>query len=77
MISLYSGTPGSGKSLHIAQRIYYGLRRGRPTICNFEVNLKAIKNNVKSLPFLYLDNSEMTADRLIEYAKEFWKERTE
>lgn len=73
MISLYSGTPGSGKSLHIAQRIYHGLRRGRPTICNFEVNLKSIKNNFKSLPFLYLDNTEMTANRLIEYSKNFWK----
>lgn len=43
MISLYSGTPGSGKSLHIAQRVYHGLRYGRTTVCNFEINLDNVK----------------------------------
>lgn len=37
MIFLYSGTPGSGKSLHTADVILHGLQRGRPIICNFDV----------------------------------------
>lgn len=39
MISLYSGTPGSGKSLHAAQKIYTRLTIARkPVIANFPVN---------------------------------------
>lgn len=76
MISLYSGTPGSGKSLHIAQRIYYGLRRGRPTICNFEIDLKKVnKKKYKELPFVYMDNYKMTPENLIKVSK-FWFEGT-
>ncbi len=33
MIYLYSGTPGSGKSLHAARVIYYTLYRNLPVIC--------------------------------------------
>lgn len=39
MITLYSGTPGSGKSYHTAYKIYMGLRHGRNFICNFPVNI--------------------------------------
>ena len=42
MILLYSGTPGSGKSLHVAERLYHLLRAGRPVICNFNINLNRI-----------------------------------
>ena len=73
MISLYSGTPGSGKSLHIAQRIYHGLKVGRPTICNFEIKLDAIKKKYNKLPFMYIDNMDLEPEVLIDYAKEFWK----
>ena len=43
MIYLYSGTPGSGKSLHTARVIYYSLKRGFPVIANFPINLDKIK----------------------------------
>lgn len=76
MISLYSGTPGSGKSLHIAQRIYHGLRYGRPTICNFEINLDNVrKKNKQKLPFLYVDNMDMNPDMLISYSQKFFNGR--
>lgn len=42
VMSLFSGTPGSGKSLHTASMIYYSLKRGRPVICNFSINTSLI-----------------------------------
>ena len=42
MIYLYSGTPGSGKSLHVASIIWTKLRHGRAIIANFPVDLNAI-----------------------------------
>lgn len=43
MITLFSGTPGSGKSLHIAQKILNWTRSGKYyVICNFEINLDLI-----------------------------------
>lgn len=39
MISLYSGTPGSGKSLHMVKRICEVLALGRNVIVNFPVRL--------------------------------------
>lgn len=45
MILLYSGTPGSGKSFHAVQRIYYLLRNRKNVICNFDINLNACKKN--------------------------------
>lgn len=74
MISLYSGTPGSGKSLHVASRIYHGLRYGRKTICNFEINLKYVhKRKYKKLPFIYIDNEELKPDKLIKISQEHFK----
>lgn len=44
MISLYSGTPGSGKSLHCAEKILIRLNTLHlPCICNFEINLDMVK----------------------------------
>ena len=63
MITLYSGTPGSGKSLHVAERIYYRLRSWRPVICNFEINLKNVhKRRYKHLNFTYIDNYDLNPD---------------
>lgn len=39
MIHLYSGTPGSGKSFHATQKIFYRLRRGKNVISNYPINL--------------------------------------
>lgn len=47
MIYLYSGTPGSGKSLHVARDIYYRLNKSknpRNVIANFMINDKMIKS---------------------------------
>jgi len=48
MIYLYSGTPGSGKSLHSSKDIIFKLRRKQAVISNFDINLEVVKENRKS-----------------------------
>lgn len=43
MIWFYSGTPGSGKSLHVARDIYHKLNRNSCVICNFGINMDMYK----------------------------------
>lgn len=71
MIKLYSGTPGSGKSLHVAQDIYYRLRAGKDVIASFPVKLDLISENGKKKlgKFVYKDYSELTVDFLVDYAR--------
>lgn len=73
MIYLYSGTPGSGKSLHTARVIYYSLKRGFPVIANFPINFDKIK--CKKSEFIEKDNSDLTPDFLIEYAKNYFHDK--
>lgn len=73
MIYLYSGTPGSGKSLHMARVIYYTLVRNKPVICNFEINRKYLKHKEK---FEYVDNSGLNPDYLMQYSKDYFNGRT-
>ena len=42
MIYLYTGTPGSGKSYHVAKEIYFYLYHGRNIIANFDINYDSI-----------------------------------
>lgn len=72
MIYLYSGTPGSGKSLHMARTIYYCLLRSKPVICNFDINRKYVKH---SDLFKYIDNSSLTPDFLMDYSREYFKDK--
>ena len=60
MIYLYSGTPGSGKSLHCAMTVTNWARLGYPVICNFECNLEKYKRS----KFTYISNDELTPERL-------------
>lgn len=45
MINLYSGTPGSGKSFHATEKIYYRLRAGENVICNYPIDCNKVKLN--------------------------------
>lgn len=69
MIQLYSGTLGSGKSLHTARRVYYSLWRGIPVICNFEINLKYVKHPEL---FTFCDNRRLRPSFLIQYAQRYF-----
>lgn len=68
MIRLYSGTPGSGKSLHNARDIIMRSRFGEPVIGNFEVNLA----KYKKANYLYLPNNKINPDTLIEFSRQFF-----
>ena len=68
MIELYSGTPGSGKSLHMAKIIKEHINRGRPCIGNFQINYDSIKPNFftkKKGEYVCVDFDELTPDTLI------------
>lgn len=68
MITLYSGTPGSGKSLHVADLIIGCLRFNKPVIANFEINPE-IRQKYKG-EFTLAYNWELCPEFLIKYAEE-------
>lgn len=75
MIYLFSGTPGSGKSLRMAQEIFRVLRQGKNVIANFNINMNVVKKGLLGIKkntgnFVYTSNSELTVQFLIDYAKE-------
>jgi len=74
-IDLYSGTPGSGKSLHAARRIIQCLKTGTPVIGNFPVNLEFFRNKRGRMPWLapyyYVTNSHMSVPFLKDYSRRF------
>lgn len=55
MIYLYSGTPGSGKSLHQADDIFWDLRLNKPVVANYPINEDLFH---KKVPFIYLPNDD-------------------
>jgi len=67
MIELYTGTPGSGKSLHCAKVMFQKLRSGGNVYANFDINLTAFKGRQTGI-FIFKDNSEMSVDGLLEFA---------
>lgn len=68
MISLYSGTPGAGKSLHLASRLLNWMKyKNAPIIGNFQTDFSCIQNPKGH--YLYIDNSDLTVDRLINFSK--------
>jgi zona occludens toxin (predicted ATPase) len=65
---LYSGTPGSGKSLHLAKVIYDALAKGITVICNFHIreDVKGYKN------FVYIDTFSMSPANLKQFSKDYF-----
>ena len=71
MIWLYSGTPGSGKSLNSARAIYYNLvRYKRDVIANFPINETSLEKKKSKGSFTYINNKDLSAQYLIELAKD-------
>ena len=75
MILFYSGTPGSGKSLHTAEVLYWWIKAGKPAIGNININLDMIPTK-KEKRYTYKRNDQLTPDFLISYAKDFAKGRS-
>lgn len=76
MVYTYTGTPGSGKSLHCAEKILFYLKHGYRVICNFPINLDFVKKKYRN-NFLYLSDDNLTPHYLFEFAKAFHKEHKE
>lgn len=71
MIYMLNGTPGSGKSLHLASDLlhYLNSRKNRLVICNFDIDLSKVKHPER---FNYIDNSILQyPDRIFELVQEF------
>lgn len=64
MISLYTGTPGSGKSYHATERIDINLKQGVNVIANYKIKT----NKSHRADFVYLDNNNFSVKFLVEYA---------
>lgn len=72
MISLYSGTPGSGKSCHAAREIALRLqRKDSVVIGNFYFNTKAVKK-CKGV-YLYVPNHRLDPDKLLRFSRRLSK----
>lgn len=71
MIYLYSGTPGSGKSLHIAERLYHWKRQGRGIVVNFDFDFDSCGGHRVSHT-LVLDNMEMSPSLLKRFSMEYF-----
>ena len=69
MITLYTGTPGSGKSLHVIQVILKALRWKKQVIANFPIkfNTKESKKGYEER-FHYYTNENITVESLIDFA---------
>ena len=74
MIVLFTGTPGSGKSLDAAHEIRYVLNKPRgeiqPVIANFDVNTSNVR---RPDAFHYYTNEDMTPKLLCDFADHFWQ----
>ena len=71
MIQFYSGTPGSGKSLHMAKDIYWyaNMKKEKLIITNFEVDVSRLKNPDR---VVMLDNKQLKhPDILYDLAYDF------
>lgn len=75
-IYLLSGTPGSGKSLHLAQMLRQRLddKRQRYVIGNFRINTGVVRYPEN---YTYLPNELLSADAIMEWADRIWSEHPE
>lgn len=75
MIYMYTGTPGSGKSYHVAKDIYFYLHHGRNIIANFDINYDMVPpsrspasaTGLKKGYFFEKDNFSLDAKWLIDF----------
>lgn len=73
MITLYSGTPGSGKSLHAAENLLHCVNLHKMLcITNYDIDRNKIKNNEF---LIILDNKSITPKKLYEISNDYFKDR--
>lgn len=76
MIYYFTGKPGNGKSLHMAEIIYNSILQGKNVISNININMHAfdkVKHKEKLGQFIYINNREwLTNAYKGRCAKEGW-----
>lgn len=74
MITLYSGTPGSGKSLHMAKDIYKYLKRDKYkiVISNVPIDLSYFKEEEKNR-FIYIKNDLLSVSEIWSIGSNWYK----
>lgn len=70
MINLWTGTPGSGKSLHMATDIHWRLKLKKLVVANFEINTDGYPD---PKCFIYIPADELSPGRLEQIAREYFK----
>lgn len=70
-IVLYSGTPGSGKSLHAAKTIIDWFKSGKPVISNFDLDIK----KYPKAQHTHVDDDDLTPDYLVKFSREYFAGR--
>ncbi|MCX8129393.1 MAG: zonular occludens toxin domain-containing protein [Clostridia bacterium] len=72
MLTMYTGTPGSGKSLHLVREILEWLRKGKHVIANFPLKFDE-EEMTKGYAdrFFYKLNADITVNSLLEHAIEY------
>lgn len=72
MIYLYSGTPGSGKSLHVARVIKSTLLLNKPVISNIPINVSLVKHPDK---YLYVTDGMLRPSALVQYSRDYFADK--
>lgn len=69
MVRLYSGVPGSGKSLHVTRMILLSLWAGRDVISNYPIKFTK-RETKKGYPdrFFYVPEERITVPNLMQFA---------
>ena len=75
MIVLYTGTPGSGKSLDVARQMEAKLLMGHTVIGNMFINQDVLKN--RKGKYIFVDTYKLNPKDLAEYAKRYHKKGVE
>lgn len=68
-ITLYTGSPGSGKSLDCTEKIIFNLENGVNVISNYNISISHI-NKIKGKLYVKTDE-EITVSYLINFAKKY------
>lgn len=85
VMNCYTGTPGSGKSLHLARDCMDYLRFGKNVICNFECRPEILKKEKRGLigrlfrlgrkygDYIFKSYKDLSVNYLVSYAKKYHK----
>lgn len=75
-MDIYTGVPGSGKSLEVAQDILRAMLLGHRVIANFPINPPKRYRDRGRMP-LFVENEDLTPVYLLKYARKYHKEKKE